>query len=51
MPDLEAFLEAALLLPASVTADFNFPEWNYDGRGPAAAILAAAGGQIEPVGA
>ena len=51
VPDLEAFLEAALLLPASVTADFNFPEWNYDGRGPAAAILAAAGGQIEPVGA
>ena len=33
--DLEAFLEAALLLPASVTADFNFPEWDYDGRGPA----------------
>ena len=41
VPDLEAFLEAALLLPASVTADFNFPEWNYDGRGPAAAILGA----------
>jgi hypothetical protein len=35
IPDLEAFLEAALLLPASVTADFNFPEWNYHGRGPA----------------
>ncbi len=51
VPDHEAFLEAALLLPASVTADFNFPEWNYDGRGPAAAILATAGGQIEPVGA
>ena len=47
VPDLEAFLEAALLLPASVTADFNFPEWNYDGRGPAAAILAAAGGHVE----
>ena len=42
VPDLEAFLEAALLLPASVTADFNFPEWNYDGRGPGAAILAGA---------
>jgi hypothetical protein len=42
VPDLEAFLEAALLLPASVTADFNFPEWDYDGRGPAAAILTAA---------
>ena len=47
VPDLEAFLEAALLLPASVTADFNFPEWNYDGRGPAAAILAAAGKHVE----
>jgi hypothetical protein len=34
VPDLESFLEAALLLPASVTADFNFPEWSYDGRGP-----------------
>ncbi len=38
--DLEAFLEAALLLPASVTADFNFPEWDYDGRGPAYAVPA-----------
>lgn len=47
VPDLEAFLEAALLLPASVTADFNFPEWNYDGRGPVAAILAAAGQHVE----
>ena len=35
VPDLESFLEASLLLPASVTADFNFAEWNYDGRGPA----------------
>lgn len=35
VPDLESFLEAALLLPTSVTADFNFPEWNYFGRGPA----------------
>lgn len=34
VPDLESFLEAALLLPASVTADFNFPEWRYFGRGP-----------------
>jgi hypothetical protein len=32
VPDLESFLEAALLLPASVTADFNCAEWNYDGR-------------------
>jgi phosphoglycolate phosphatase-like HAD superfamily hydrolase len=38
VPDLEAFLEAALLLPASVTADFNFPEWSYDGRGPSSAV-------------
>ena len=36
VPDLESFLEAALLLPASVTADFNFPEWDYHGRGPRA---------------
>jgi hypothetical protein len=33
VPDLETFLEAALLLPASVTADFNFPDWNRFGRG------------------
>jgi hypothetical protein len=31
--DLEEFLEASLLLPTSVTADFNFPEWGYYGRG------------------
>ena len=31
--NLEAFLEAALLLPRSVIADFNFPDWNYYGRG------------------
>jgi hypothetical protein len=43
VPDLEAFLEAALLLPASVTADFNFPEWNYDGRGPARSVPMVAG--------
>jgi hypothetical protein len=42
VPDLESFLEAALLLPASVTADFNFPDWSYDGRGPARAVAAAA---------
>jgi hypothetical protein len=42
VPDLEAFLEAALLLPASVTADFNFPEWNLDGRGPMRAVPAPA---------
>jgi phosphoglycolate phosphatase-like HAD superfamily hydrolase/acetolactate synthase regulatory subunit len=43
IPDLESFLEAALLLPASVTADFNFPEWSYDGRGPVSAVLTASG--------
>lgn len=34
IPDLETFLQAVLLLPTSVTADFNFPSWNYYGRGP-----------------
>jgi len=34
VPDLEAFLKAALLLPRSVTSDFNFPKWHYYGRGP-----------------
>ena len=33
VPDLEAFLEAVLLLPHSVTSDFNFPQWNRYGRG------------------
>ena len=27
VPDLQSFLEAAVLLPTSVTADFNFPAW------------------------
>lgn len=31
--DLEGFLEAVVLLPLSVTSDFNFPQWNYYGRG------------------
>jgi hypothetical protein len=31
--DLEGFLEAVVLLPCSVTSDFNFPQWNYYGRG------------------
>jgi hypothetical protein len=30
---LDDFLHAVLLLPRSVTADFNFPEWHYFGRG------------------
>jgi hypothetical protein len=33
VPDLEAFLQAVLLMPRSVTADFNFPKWYYYGRG------------------
>jgi len=36
VPDLEAFLEAVVLLPSSVTSDFNFPQWNYYGRGSGA---------------
>jgi len=31
--DLETFLGAVLLHPRSVTADFNFPQWHYYGRG------------------
>ena len=34
VPDLEAFLEAVVLLPHSVTSDFNFPKWSLYGRGP-----------------
>lgn len=33
VPDLESFLKAVLLLPKSVTSDFNFPKWNYFGKG------------------
>ena len=33
VPDLEGFLEAVVLLPRSVTSDFNFPQWEYYGRG------------------
>ena len=33
VPDLEGFLHAVLLKPRSVTADFNFPQWHYFGRG------------------
>jgi hypothetical protein len=29
VPDLEAFLQAVLLTPRSVTSDFNFPKWYY----------------------
>lgn len=31
--NLEAFMQANLMLPASVTSDFNFPSWRYYGRG------------------
>lgn len=31
--DLEGFLEAVVMLPTSVTSDFNFPRWNFYGRG------------------
>lgn len=33
MRDLASFLAAVQEQPASVTADFNFPEWGYFGRG------------------
>jgi FMN phosphatase YigB (HAD superfamily) len=33
VPDLEAFLKAVLLQPRSITSDFNFPKWQYYGRG------------------
>lgn len=36
VPDLESFLKAVLLLPASITSDFNFPQWSYFGRGSGA---------------
>jgi hypothetical protein len=31
--DLESFLQAVLLLPRSVTSDFNFPKWQFYGSG------------------
>jgi len=33
VPDLESFLQAVLLMPRSITSDFNFPKWQYYGRG------------------
>ena len=36
VPDLEAFLEAVVCLPSSVTSDFNFPQWSFYGRGSGA---------------
>ena len=33
VPDRDAFLKTVLLKPRSITADFNFPEWHYFGRG------------------
>jgi len=32
-PDLEQFLKVMILSPRSITSDFNFPEWNYYGKG------------------
>jgi len=33
VPDLESFLQVVYMLPRSVTSDFNFPQWQYYGRG------------------
>ena len=33
VPDLQSFLEAVLLMPRSITSDFNFPKWHYYGQG------------------
>jgi len=33
IPDLEGFLQAVLLMPQSITSDFNFPKWDYFGKG------------------
>ena len=33
VPDLQSFLEAVLLIPRSITSDFNFPKWHYYGQG------------------
>ena len=33
VPDLDSFLQATLLEPRLITADFNFPKWHYYGRG------------------
>ena len=29
VPNLEAFLQAVLLLPRAITSNFDFPEWHY----------------------
>jgi hypothetical protein len=33
VPDLETFLKTVLLMPRSITSDFNFPKWYYFGKG------------------
>ena len=33
VPNLDTFLRAVLMLPSSITSDFNFPQWHYYGRG------------------
>ncbi len=34
VPDLKSFLQTVLLMPKSISSDFNFPKWHYYGRGP-----------------
>lgn len=33
VPDLEAFLQAVLLLPRSIAGELDFPQWRFQGRG------------------
>ena len=33
IPDLESFLQTTLLMPRSITSDFNFPQWHCYGQG------------------
>ncbi len=44
VPDLEAFLQAVLLMPRAITSYFNFPKWHYYGRD-----LSQNGRHLEPV--
>jgi hypothetical protein len=48
VPDLEGFLQAALLVPHSITSDFNFPKWNYFGKGPGVRERGHRYAQVEP---
>jgi hypothetical protein len=40
VPDLRGFLEAALLLPRSLTARFDFPQWRPHQPEPVRPVLA-----------